>query len=150
RARSRWQADRMIEAEKIAEKLPKSPGRVTRELKGFKQGAEWLILRWEGLTRVVEATGTVEDAQRQTALDLLGMPSDVRATATPLDATDRTPAEVFVAVGRAEIASLEVEIAEDLLDRDETERSRAELGFGTPTHEMKLVQRYLTSALRRH
>src|SRR5262249_42558709 len=73
RAQTRWQADRMTEAERIAEKLIKSPGRVVLELKGFLQGAQWLILRWEGLVNVVEATGKVEDAQRQTALDLLGV-----------------------------------------------------------------------------
>src|SRR5262249_2925879 len=129
--------------------LPKAPRRTLRELLGFKAGAQWIQMRWKGLANVVTATGEVSDAQRSTALDLLGVPADVREAATPPDLAGTTAAEARLEVAQAEILAMQSKIEGDLTKHDEDERARAELGLGTPTHEMRLVQRYLTAAYNR-
>src|SRR5262249_33878398 len=109
----------------------------------------WAVGRWEGLVRVVKATGKVSDAQRSTALDLLAVPHDVREAATPLDLDGKSPAQALIEVAEAEIRALNIEIDGELSKRDDVERTRVILGMGEPTHEMKLVQRYLSAATRR-
>src|SRR5262249_39912214 len=55
RAETHWDEDQATEAERIAERLPRSPRRTMRELLGFKAGARWVQMRWQGLARVVQA-----------------------------------------------------------------------------------------------
>src|SRR5262249_56526189 len=61
----------------------------------------------------------------------------------------KTPVEALLEVAEAEVAAMETRIAAELNQHDEAARARAELGMGTPTHEMRLVQRYLTAATNR-
>src|SRR5262249_51566133 len=60
-----------------------------------------------------------------------------------------SPVEALLEVAQAEIRAMQAKIEAELTKDDEDERARAELGLGTPTHEMRLVQRYLTAAYNR-
>src|SRR5262249_35222869 len=113
RAETHWEEDQATEAERIAERLPKAPRRVMHDLLAFKAGAGWVQMRWRGLANVVQATGEVSDAQRSTALDLLGVPGEVRQAATPLDLAGKTPAESLIEVAEAEIRAMETKIASE-------------------------------------
>src|SRR5262249_23950979 len=147
RAKTSWGEDRAGEAEAIAVDLAKAPGDVGFRLRSFKQGAQWLRRRWEGLVNLARATGQVSHPQPSTALALLAVPHDVRVAGTPLDIDGKSPVEALIEVTAAEIAALQARIDEVLEHQDDVARTQVEMGYGPPTHEMKLIQRYLTAAI---
>jgi hypothetical protein len=73
-----WDHDRRVAVEETGAKLAKDPARVARALRGRKQGADWLIERWELLGEILKNKGAWTDAQRRLALDLLGVPVELR------------------------------------------------------------------------
>src|SRR5262249_1334807 len=110
RARTSWDDDRAGEAEAIALDLAQAPGEVGFRLRSFKQGAQWLRRRWEGLVNVARLPGQVSAAQRSTALDLLAIPADIREAGTPLELDGKSPAEALIEVATAEIEALQARI----------------------------------------
>jgi hypothetical protein len=85
RARLAWDGDRKVEAATLMTKLAKNPMLVTSQLEATKQGAETMIAVWSRLGEANEANGVWSDAEAAVALDLLGMPANLRAGLTPLD-----------------------------------------------------------------
>jgi len=138
-----WEIDREIDAEDLGARLAKSPARVSRQLVGGKQGCAWMIARWEGLGRVLEAKGDWNEPQLRLALDLLGVPAELREGPTPLDG-DR-PALI-----RAQVAHLTALLAEALDALDEHDRSAAEIGLGRDFDKaIALNRRYEAACFRR-
>ncbi len=87
RARTSWDQDRRLAAEDLGVRLAKDPVRVRRRLEETLQGADWLIERWEALSRLALAhpeTGWT-DPQRALALDLLAIPLEFRDALAPFD-----------------------------------------------------------------
>ncbi len=127
RARLIWDHDRRIAVEEIGAKLARDPARVAPALRGRKQGADWLIERWELLGEILRNTGAWTDDQRRLALDLLGVPVALR------DGGDILPpaadAEALAALVADQVAMLheDQEAVLDALDR--TERSMALAGM---------------------
>src|SRR5262249_899036 len=80
-----WDEDRRLEAGRLAARLARAPAQTSRLLRRTKQGCELLIERWEGLERVLREAGTWTDPQRALALDLLGVPAELRAGTTAVD-----------------------------------------------------------------
>src|SRR5262249_59418306 len=85
RAQLRWDADRRLAAEQLAAKLAKDPAQTSRLLRRTKQGCELLIERWEDLGRILREVGGWTDPQRGLALDLLGVPAELRDGTTAVD-----------------------------------------------------------------
>ncbi len=138
-----WEGDREREAVELGATLAKSPELVASQLRDTKQGCAWLIGRWEGLGRILEARGDWDRAQRRLALDLLGIPPELREGPTPLDGDRPT-------LIREQVAGLEALQVESLEALDELERAAAEVGLGHDLDKaLALVQRYEAASLRR-
>ncbi len=73
-----WDHDRRIAVEDLGARLAKDPARAAPALRVRKQGADWLIERWELLGAILKNTGAWTDEQRRLALDLLGVPAELR------------------------------------------------------------------------
>jgi len=138
-----WDEDRAGDAEELGARLAKSPATVARKLRRTKQGCQWMIGRWEGLSRILEARGDWDAAQKRLALDLLGMPLELRDGPTRLDG-DR-PALI-----REQVDRLKALKAEALDDLDDLDRAAAEMGLGAdPDRALALARRYESACVRR-
>ena len=126
-----WDEDRRHVAEDLGAGLARDPSRVARALARTRQGADWLIERWEGLGEALQAEGDWDDARRSLAFDLLGIPTALRKGRTVLPpAADATTMAALVA---RELARLR-EDQDVVLDRlDDAERGMA--GSGMPMEE---------------
>ncbi len=138
-----WDLDRECDAEDLGATLAKAPATVMPKLRRTKQGCRWLISRWTGLGRILEAKGDWDEAQTRLALDLLGLPKELRDGPTPLEG-DR-PALIRETVGRLE--ALQAGALDEL---DEQERADAEVGLGRDTDKaIALARRYEAACVRR-
>jgi hypothetical protein len=142
-----WDEDRRAEAE------GRDPARTRRRLEQNRHGCELLIERWEGLGRILGGSGTWDDSQRSMALDLLGVPLELRAGTTSVDPPegDESEAKVFrLLLVEAQLERLRSRKARafDLLD--EQDRQLAEAGIGAELSKpLKLIARYESAAWRR-
>ncbi len=149
-----WDEDRRVEAEEIASRLARDPARTRRRLEQNRHGCELLIDRWEALGRIVRQVGEWDDSQRSMALNLLGVPLELRAGTTAVDPPegDQAEAKVFrLLLVEAELERLRGRKARafDLLD--EQDRQSAQAGIAAELSKpMKLIQRYESAAWRRH
>jgi len=138
-----WEVDRECEAEELGERLAKSPAKVLRSLRRTRQGCAWLISRWEGLGRILEAKGDWDGPQKRLALDLLGTPKEFREGPTPLDGDRR-------ALLRDQLAELDALKAGSLDELDEHDRADAEIGLGAAVDKaIELSRRYEAACVRR-
>ena len=143
RASACWDDDRRLAAEDLGENLSKKPSAVSKRLAQTPQGCDWLLERWEGLARIHAENGKWAEAQRALALDLLGVPAELRDGTTKLDAD---PA----AVAAAEIARLHERQETVLADLDADEQAAAELGIpGERPESLLLLRRYEAACQRR-
>jgi hypothetical protein len=152
RARLTWDGDRKVEAATLMTKLAKSPMLVTCQLEATKQGAETMIAVWSRLGEANEANGAWSDAEAAVALDLLGMPADLRAGLTPLDVpTGADPAVHRRGLVINECSRLAGRISEALGKLDAIARTNAErsaLVLLSP--EASRLHRYQRDAWRRY
>jgi len=138
-----WQTDRACDAEDLGASLGKAPATVARRLRATRQGCDWLLSRWVGLGRVLEVKGGWDEAQTRLALDMLGIPKELRDGPTPLDG-DRS------ALIQAQVGPLEALRADALDELDEHDRAAAAVGLGRDTDKaLALVRRYEAASLRR-
>jgi hypothetical protein len=146
-----WDLDRKAEAEELATRLPKDPGKVSAALEATRYGCEVMAERWEALGRIMEYAGAWDEAQRSMVLDLLGVHPALRVGRTAADAPEGADPIAFgVELAEAEASRLRDLKAERLDAWDETERSLAEQSFGAElTREMMLLHRYETQIHRR-
>jgi hypothetical protein len=127
RARLCWQDDRRMLAEDLGARLTKEPARVARALARTRQGADWLIERWEGLAQVLGAIGGWDEDQRRLAFDLLGVPHEVRRGSAKVP-----PAGDVAGLARlaaSEIARLRRDQEAALIELDEASRAMAASGM---------------------
>jgi hypothetical protein len=144
RAATRWDDDRRLAAEVLAAGLSKRPALVSRQLQQTLQGCGWMIERWEGLARILEARGDWSGAQEALALDLLGTPAELRDGPTRLDPDPGDDVVRYrLAVASNEIQRLKMARNSELADRDAREQSAAELGLELePSRPLALLRRY--------
>jgi len=126
-----WEEDRRVAVEEIAVGLDRKPALVARRLQSSRHGCEWLIERWEMLARIVEERGAWDEKQRSLALDLLGVPLELRDGPTRVDARpNESAAVVQSALAKAEIERLRRAKAQSLDELDAWDRRDAEIGLG--------------------
>ncbi len=143
-----WDEDRQADAADLGARLAKAPETVACQLRDTKQGCDWLIGRWEGLGRLLQAKGDWDAPQRRLALDLLGTPAELRDGPTPLDG-DLGTREALI---REQVGRLHALQAAALGELDDLERSAAELGLGgvgVTDKAIALSRRYEAACLRR-
>jgi hypothetical protein len=146
-----WDEDRRAEAEEIASRLGWDPSRSRSKLEQSRFGCELLIDRWEGLGRILREVGVWDDSQRSLALDLLGVPIELRAGITAVDPGATLDAKAFrLGVVEGELERLRSRKAKafDLLD--EHDRASAEVGIGAELSKpLRLLERYESACFRR-
>lgn len=127
RARLLWDVDRAAEAEEIGARLSRDPSRTVARLRTFRQGCEWLLVRWNGLLRALGPDGECSwnDAQRKLARDLAGTPAAFRDQ-EPWETAGHSSALEWVKLA---IERLATEIQGALESLDQAERFQAERGF---------------------
>jgi len=149
-----WAEDRRAAAAKLAAALPRRPEEVAARLARTRHGAGLMIGRWEALGRILAEKGAWSDPQRRLALDLLGVPLDLRdRPATPLDpAPDGDAPGHLRALVAGELGRLRALAAGPLAELDAAERSAAERGLPPEGHAapaLAAVDRRERSAARR-
>jgi hypothetical protein len=152
RAGLAWDQDRAVEAASIAGRLAKDPVLASRQLETTRSGVVLLIGLWFGLSEALQAPEGWSESDTSKALDLLGVPADLRSGRTPIDGPEGTDLGAFrQALALDEIARLEALRDEALNELDELERRRAMAGdqalFSKPA---KLILRYERDAWRRY
>jgi hypothetical protein len=73
-----WDDDRKKIAEDLGAKLSLDPSRVAQALRTTRFGAEWMLVRWEGLRATAAGQGAWDEDERSLAFDLLGTPRVLR------------------------------------------------------------------------
>jgi hypothetical protein len=149
-----WDEDQRAEAEEIAARLACDPARTRRRLERNRHGCELLIERWEGLGRIIRESGIWDDSQRTLALNLLGVPLELRSGTTAVDPPESDPlkARAFrlgIVEGELERLRSRKLKAFDLLDEDDRELAMAGIGAEL-SKPLKLIARYESAAWRRH
>ncbi len=146
-----WDEDREAAAAELALGLSKKPEHVTHQLRRTKQGADWLIGRWRSLALILESRGGWDGDQRSLALDLLGVPPELRDGPTPLDPMPgREPAGWLAELSRRQEERL-VALRDDVLEAlDARERQEAMAGLERrPDADLRRLRRYEAGCLRR-
>ena len=148
-----WDEDRRAEAEELASRLARDPARTRRRLEQTRHGCELLIDRWEALGRIIGQVGEWDDAQRSMALNLLGVPLELRSGTTAVDPPegDRSEPKAFrLLLVEAELERLRGRKALAFDRLDERDRESAEAGIGAELSKpLKLIARYESAAWRR-
>jgi hypothetical protein len=151
RARLSWDQDQAIVAATIAGRLARDPVLASRELETSRAGVVLLMELWLRLLEAIVA-GAWSEADESKALDLLGVPADMRSGLTPIDDPEGSDLRAFrEALALDEMDRLKA-LRDNVMDElDEIERNRAMMGdaamFSKPA---KLVLRYEREAWRRY
>jgi hypothetical protein len=151
RAEDFWDIDRRLAAAELAAQLPRKPEVVAWQLQKTLQGVDLLIGRWEYLGKTLAMTGTWDEPQRSTALDLLGVPRDQREGWTvlvPDPADGLGEAEWFARMVERQLRDLEA-LRPQMEEHDAVERLRTMAGDASPSDaELKRLRRYEKGCLR--
>ncbi|CAN5912193.1 hypothetical protein BH23PLA1_BH23PLA1_37390 [soil metagenome] len=127
RALHGWDLDCRAEIESLAARLASHPARIASELLTSRQGADWLLDRWAGLSQVLHKQGEWDDDQRRLAADLLGVPPELRNDHPCID--PETPFDALADLIRREVRAIKRLLQLELIDRDNFNRELAELGL---------------------
>ena len=122
-----WDQDRREQIEDQAARLSKDCARVSRRLKGSKQGVEFLLERWHCLAQIARTNGAWTAAQRQLAYDMLGASEVLRDGGFYIPVEDNAGA--LVEVAEQEIGWLEESLERSLLQLDANDRAMAASGM---------------------
>ena len=147
RARLCWNDDRRLAAEELASKLSKKPAVIAQKLRKSKQGCELLIDRWEALARILSDRKEWTAPQRSLALDLLGVPPDLRDGLAPFDPPPHADAVPFtLAFIQDELESLNRRLTMVLNQLDASSQSAAAVGLSPEVSPAQAALRRFESA----
>jgi hypothetical protein len=152
-AETHWDEDQAMAAEELALRLPKAPGLVRVQLSQTPRGACLQDELWTRLGMAIEQAGEWTADQRHMALDLLGVPVELREKGqTEVDAQPgQDPREVALGVVEEQIARLrDPQAVARRQQRNEYHRQMALRG--TPaliSKEKRLTKRYESMHARR-
>jgi hypothetical protein len=151
RAEHAWDEDHRLEAEIVAARMARNPGLALRTLEANRHGAELLIDRWNRLGNALDTAGDWNEVEREHALDLLGIPADLRRGGTPVDFPEGAdPIASRRAIVRFQVERLTIRKAESLEPLDEMHRAYAEATFGAELSRIgRQIWRYQREALNR-
>jgi hypothetical protein len=122
-----WDEDREIYIDKLSERLMIDPLGVSRALSRSKQGIAWLLENWGGLISILETQGSWTEGQCRLAMDLLGIPVDLRA-GNPM-ITPESDAATLDAVIATEMDRLDERLHRYIYASDNAEREMTAAGM---------------------
>jgi hypothetical protein len=76
---SDWQDARGTAAEKLGKRLRSQPSFVAGQLDQSLHGAQWKIVRWDGIRHIIREKGTADPDLHRLACDLMGLPRELRS-----------------------------------------------------------------------
>jgi hypothetical protein len=123
----RWEEDRREDADRLGERLSKSPCRVARALGRTKYGALYLVDKLTSLGESIAANGGLDPQQRDYLFDILGVDVVLRNGSARVPAGDNGPA--LAATVEKEKARLITKIERSLDGQDLKEQSAARVGI---------------------
>ena len=136
RADACWDEDRRGEADRLAHGMARHPALIIPQLRRTRHGCELLAERWEMLRDSLDERGVWSAAERLLALNLLGVPPELRKSVTPLDARGGAdPIDHLRTVVAAQVRRHR-DLAAALAPIDALEREAARLGLGPDTPEL--------------
>ena len=150
-AQTAWGPIREAEVSEVAARLAQEPERVSRRLSATSQGVALMVGIWRRLVVALDTEGGWNESDLSRALDLIGVPRDLRRGWTMFDA----PHGVDPNVHRRRLVFAEVDRLESLraaaLDPlDDLQRIHAEAGtLAILSKPAALVLRYERDAWRR-
>jgi hypothetical protein len=152
RAKLAWDEDRALEAASSAARLARDPVLASRQLSTTHAGVELLLAFWSRLLEALGTPGGWSESDESTALDLLGIPTDLRSGWTPIDGPEGSDLTTFrQGLAHEEIARLEALRDDTLAPLDELERRQAMTGdVALLSKPAKLILRYERDAWRRY
>ncbi len=127
RVDTRWEEDRRDDADRLGERLSKSPCRVARALGRTKYGALYLIDKLTSLGESIAANGRLDPQQRDYLFDILAVDPILRNGSARVPAGDDGPA--LAEAVEKERARLTTKIERSLNGQDLSEQSAARLGI---------------------
>jgi hypothetical protein len=152
RAGLAWDQDRAVEAATIASRLAREPQLASRQLETTRAGVALLFEMWLRLVEALRNEGGWSESDASRALDLLGVPPDLRSGRTPIVGPEGTDLDSFRrALALDEVARLEGLHDEVMVELDGLERDRAMAGIAALLSKpAKLLLRYERDAWRRY
>jgi hypothetical protein len=152
RARLTWDQDRAVEAATIAGRLTRDPVLASRQLQSTLAGVVLLVEAWLGLAAIVGDGTDWSESEASKALDLLGVPPDIRSGLTPINAPDGSDAVAFrLRLALEEVERLEALRDEAMIPLDELERRQAMKGdVALLSKRAQLLMRYERDAWKRY
>ena len=127
RVETHWDEDAAAREDRRAKGLQDQPYDVARELGRSKHGALLLISRWEALGEAVASNQGLDEAQIQTAFDLLAIPKVLRNGSRQVPAANDAPA--LLDLVNREIGRHRANLARSLNAADESDREMARLNI---------------------
>jgi hypothetical protein len=146
-----WDDDRRIAVDDLAVKLPQKPEAIARKLRQTLQGVDWMMERWNGLANIIDFGGQWSEAHIALAMDLMGIPLDLRDAPSILDVPkDLDPSQWYLSVAERELNRLRELQQTSLVNWDATDREAAIHGVEVvPNRALQLVRRYERACNRR-
>jgi hypothetical protein len=114
---SDWNDARGMAAEKLGKRLRSQPSFVAGQLDQSLHGAEWKIVRWDGIRHIVREKGSADPDLHRLACDLMGLPLELRSGSYVVPPV--TDPAGLAALADDEIARLEQRKETVLARRDE-------------------------------
>jgi hypothetical protein len=146
-----WFDERRAEAARLGRTLAGCPDEVACTLSTTSAGCDWLIVRWRALGKGLNRNNGWTDAQACLALDLLGVPAEIRTLDNPLNAPEGADKMAHLRdLVEGEIEALEARREEALDAVDDDLREATSMGLvavDDPT--LVLLRRYETASFRR-
>jgi hypothetical protein len=153
RAEHCWADERRADTAQLARALPRKPDVIAPRLASTAPGCDWLLARWDALGLALDNAGEWTEAQTGLALDMLGIPADLRedTLSTPLD----PPAGLALIDHLRDLVAGRIDVLQarkhETLDAIEDEQQEATtlglLAVDDPT--LILLRRYETASFRR-
>ncbi len=84
RAEISWDEDRTLAAEELGARISRNPSMIVYRLRRTRQGCLWLLERWHRLGLILRQEGEWTEAQTRLAMDLLGIPPELREMGLPV------------------------------------------------------------------
>ncbi len=149
RAQLYWDYDRRADVEALAAGLMRHPALIITRLRRTRHGCELLAEHWEILQATAEARGVWSEPNRLLAMNLLGIPPELRDAVTPLDTPPNVdPKTHLIALAKAQ-AQRHRDLAATLTPIDATERAAAMAGLAPATPELKELRKEARGVDRR-
>ena len=143
RAYTHWDVNRRADARALFNRLHRNPLVNSSKLESTLRGAELMIERWDQLLSLLETGKPWDEKHRSHALDLLGIPNDIRDARMKIDARHGESAHpIQKKIAESEVRRLKAIKEAYLIPDDEEARDETMAGLGVIDPPTRAIRRY--------